>query len=792
VPPLVSILSVLVAVVALLWGIVWRQRARRVMRSPTDAPWSGPQLAAILNCVPVPCGIVATDLRWSAINDSFAQWLGLAPNQIIGHEVTRLVADGERADFRAELSSLLDGEHARIQRRLLLQVGDGEAFRCDVVAALLGSGEGCVVSLWRDPEVHGRLGSLRLTERALQAATCAMVICDAQVDDYPMVYANAAFESLSGYGVSEILGHNCRMLNAPEADQPGLEEVRAALREHRRTTVVLRNYRKDGSTFWNELTISPVFDSAGVVTHFLGMQSDVTERMEMAAEHERLLATSVADQESAGRAAKARETLLTVVSHELRSPLNAIRLWTSLLQSSDSVDADLVRRAVAQIDNAVTAQSRIIEDLLDVSRFESGRLELQRTVMELVALVREVTDRNEPLAVDRGVSLEFESTDHEASVHADRGRLDQVLQNLLDNAIKFTPRGGQVRVSVALLETRVRVVVRDSGEGLAPDKLPDIFAQFWQAEHRDTRAHGGLGLGLNLVKQIVESHDGAVDAHSDGLGKGASIAFELPLVSTGKQAAVMAQPVAAVGERIEGDILVVDDDQTTVEVVAIGLRMRGYAVRVAADVPAALAQIQERRPRILISDLMMAGRSGFDLVEDVRREEFERGLDRLPAIAITGRGSPSDRRAVRASGFDRYLQKPVRMEALVDTMTGLIDAARSTVGAEVLVVSVDRDTGEQLRAALAKHGHQVQVASSAADALALAHDNAPEVLVTELELPDGSGESLLDSIYNENSSTMTVLFDAASEASERDDRHARLAPGDTDGLLRLLARWLTL
>ena len=778
-------------VAALLWGVISRRRVRAASRLADSLRWR-----AAVDAVHGPCGLVDGQLRWQFINQRLADFFASSPDALLGQPVRNVVAASSWPSLAAELDLVVAGEQRHASSSASLRTGSTSELPVHLEAESIANSDlavtGCLMTIRDETESQRQFHQLRLTERALHAATCAIVICDALEPDVPIVYANHAFELLTGYSATEVLGRNCRLLNEPEREQPALEEVRAALREHRETTVVLRNYRRDGSTFWNELTISPVSDSSGRVTHFLGMQDDVTERMEFAAEHERLLAESIVNEESAARAAKARETLLTVVSHELRSPLNAIRLWTSLLQSSPTVDADLVARAVEQIENGVTAQSRIIEDLLDVSRFESGRLELQRRAVELVELVRQAIGRNHPAAAEQGLALTFETAHPQATVLADPGRIDQVLQNLIDNALKFTPSGGLVEVSVVMLPKRVRVVVRDTGRGIAPEKLADVFQQFWQAEDRDTRTVGGLGLGLNLVRQIIENHDGVVEAHSDGLDQGASLMFELPLHATDRLPAAPLSPVIASGERLEGDVLIVDDDATTVEAIAIGLRMRGYAARVASGADQALGQIQERRPRLLISDLMMAGRSGFELMEAIRADEFENGFDRLPAIAITGRGGPNDRRDVRRSGFDRYLQKPVRMESLVTALEEILTSSRTTPGLRVLLACADRDRGEQLRQALAKHGHVVQVASSSADALALVDSNVPEALIAETELVDGPGETLLDSVYSDNSETLTALLGPFEPSVARGNPHAKLQSGDVTGIVRLLSRWLTL
>lgn len=604
---------------------------------------------------------------------------------------------------------------------------------------------------------RARLAHLRLVERALHGAANSIIICDARREDLPMTYVNAAFEQLTGYRSAEVLGLNCRMLNDTDRDQPALQEVRDALRERRGTRVVLRNYRKDGSPFWNELTLSPMFDAAGELTHYIGTQVDVTERMEFAAERERLLAETLAERQRAERAATARDRLLAVVSHELRSPLNGIRLWTSLLQDTDHPDQELVRRAVANIESGVTAQARILEDLLDATRLESGGLQLERTPVDLVPLARRVVERNAPAAVEQGQQLTFAADVDEAIVLADRGRIEQVLQNLIDNARKFSEAGAATRVEVAISGDSAQLRVRDQGRGIAADDLGDLFDRFWQGARTGDREQDGLGLGLHLVRHLVEHQGGRVEAHSDGLGTGAELRIELPLHRRADDDAEQRPATSTDAPLPAGDLLVVDDDPATAEALALGLRMAGYEPRVARDVPTALAELDSRRPRALVSDLGIGTRSGFELAQRLRRLEFDQRLPRTPAIAISGRDLPEDARDSRAAGFDRYLRKPVAMRPLVAALRALLEADKAPA-LDVLIVHGDRQAGERLRELLLGHGHSVQVAPDAAAALAQIAQHPVDAVVATATLPDGDGETLHASVQQTAPQTLAITL----------------------------------
>lgn len=511
---------------------------------------------------------------------------------------------------------------------------------------------------------------LRIQTRSLEAAGTGIVIADARRPDLPIVYVNSAFERLTGYSREEVLGKNCRFLNRLAREQPELEELRRALRAAKPCTVVLRNHAKDGTLFWNELAVSPVLDERGIPTHFIGVQSDITRKLELAGEAETALRSAHADRVRAAEAMRARDVLLATVSHELRSPLNSIRLWASVLHFGELANPLTAARAVAQIEASVETQNRLIEDLLDVSRSVSGKLDLERERVDLGAIALEVANGLRPTAAARGLALEFRPPTRVCEILGDRARLRQVARNLLDNAFKFTPRGGSVLIAVRAEGSEVELEVRDDGAGIAQDQLPRIFEQFWQGAAASPRRHGGLGLGLSIVRHVVEGHGGRISAASDGLGRGATFVARFPalLPGTPDPTGLQGGGSAAAGAAGPGDVLVVEDEPDTAEALALALRLRGLDVRIALDVVSALAAIASRRPRVVISDLGMPELSGFDLIRRVRAEELANGLPRVHAIAISGLGGQADRRRVRRAGFDAFLRKPLSVESIVRTI----------------------------------------------------------------------------------------------------------------------------
>jgi PAS domain S-box-containing protein len=559
--------------------------------------------------------------------------------------------------------------------------------------------------------------------------------------------ANSRFCDLLGYELAGILGRPLDEAVHPEHLVELREQLRA-LREGRTDLhkCVERWRHREGSVLWFDFRVTALRNPRGEFRHFIFVLQDVTEArraaeqlrilvtkaQDMVSEREALLRAALEDRSRAIEATRARDALLAIVSHELRSPLNSIRLWASLLQSDAKPDADMVQRAVQQIESSVDAQSRLINDLLDASRIASGKLELERERIDLCAVAGEVVQEFLPTAEKQGVSLEIEGPEGVVVVHADRARLKQALCNLVENAIKFTPRGGRVEVVLEAGGPGIDLRVRDTGAGIEPDHLPRIFEQFWQAQTGTSSGHGGLGLGLHIVKHVVERHGGSVSAHSDGAGRGSTFSLRLPLVErTPRVEVAAATGLASTSSATDGDVLVVDDDPGTAEALALALRARGQDVRVAFDGESALAAIARRRPRVVVSDLMMPGVDGCEMLRRVREQEADGKTLRIRAIAITGRGSPSDRFSARRSGFDACLTKPVRVHELFQRIQEASTRSRSCDHANpsVLVLGGTGELSEHLREA----GYAVVSVGRPRDVARAAAESVPDVLLVDLD-----------------------------------------------------------
>ena len=383
------------------------------------------------------------------------------------------------------------------------------------------------------------LEQVLLHEKAIENSTSGLTIADARRPDMPLVYINPAFEKITGYTIADALGQNCRFLQADDRDQEALGEIRAAIREGRNCTVVLRNYRKDGTLFWNELRLSPIHNAAGVVTHFVGVQTDITERKEIEFEREQMLSQAEAQAEREHEAAerlrevdRLKSQFLANMSHELRTPLNSIIGYSEILLDGD--DGELSEEAVEDVSTIYQSGRHllaIINEILDLAKIESGQMSLELRPVDLTQLIAEVIDQTSILIKEKPVSLVSEIADGMPFVSADAVRLRQIITNLVGNALKFTERGS-VTIACGWADDHYGYIeVRDTGIGMKQEDLEIIFQQFRQVDGSVTRRAGGTGLGLTITRHLVEMHGGSIEVSSE-LGAGSVFRFTVGLHTT--------------------------------------------------------------------------------------------------------------------------------------------------------------------------------------------------------------------------------------------------------------------
>jgi PAS domain S-box-containing protein len=444
----------------------------------------------------------------------------------------------------------------------------------------------------------------------------------------------------------------------PEDRELWTAQWRAATDGERDATCQVRLKRhRDGAFAWFLIRIVPQRESEKL-TGWIVAATDID------AQHRAL--------QQAEAANRMKEEFLAIVSHELRNPLNAIKVWTHLLRQG-SLDPSKREKAMETIERNVDLQTSLIEDILDLSSIVRGKLKLTLRPQRLAPIVEAVLAAAKPGAEAKGVKLEYECETQTETVSADAERLHQVFWNLLSNAVKFTPRGGKVIVHVGKREHQAVVTVRDTGQGISPDFLPYVFDRFRQAEGPYTRVNGGLGLGLAIVRQLVELHGGKVTADSEGIDKGATFRIALPDRDKGAEAYPEDhQDNARAAILRDLSVLVVEDQLDSREALAEGLESFGARVRTAASVREALLSLEEETPNLLISDIAMPLADGFELIRKVRERIPS---DRMPAIAISGLSRPAEQERALQAGFQLCMVKPASLELLSESIQRLTDRA---------------------------------------------------------------------------------------------------------------------
>ncbi len=379
------------------------------------------------------------------------------------------------------------------------------------------------------------------------------------------------------------------------------------------------------------------------------------------------------DAEAANRA---KDEFIAMISHELRTPLGAILIWAQLLRAEE-LDANATARAVGMIVRSTKTLAQLIDDLLDVSRIIAGKLTFEAHPVDLRFVVEAALDAAQPAAQARGVVIERQIETGVPPVSGDAGRLQQVVGNLVANAIKFTPEGGRIEAALERSGTRARVRIRDPGSGISAEFLPFIFERFRQADTTSTRKQKGLGLGLAIARHIVELHGGSIEAASPGEGQGSTFTVTLPLSLRGEEVRAVAAPeddADAAASRLAGvRILVVDDEEDAREAMVVLLTQAGARVQSVGSAAEAMDLMRAQPPDVLLSDIAMPGEDGYALIRRVRELAADRG-GRIPAAALTAYASLEDRRKALQAGYNEHLPKPVDPRRLIATVAGLVSS----------------------------------------------------------------------------------------------------------------------
>ncbi len=467
---------------------------------------------------------------------------------------------------------------------------------------------------------------------------------------------NAGAEVIKGYKAEEVLGRHFSIFYPLESVARGWpeHELRIARKVGRFEDEGWR-LRKDGSTFWANVVITALYDRDNRLYGFGKVTRDLTERRR------------VQDLEESERQVN---EFLAMLAHELRNPLAPIRNAVSLMQMG-GLSSSMLEWYRNVIDRQVTHLTRLVDDLLDVSRITSGKIAIQNEPVEISLVVDGAIDACRPLIEERKHTLEISLPAQPLWIEGDLTRLSQILLNLLNNAAKYTPESGTIRLTAERQGEQAVVRVLDTGIGIAADLLPRVFDLFHQGNRALDRAEGGLGIGLTLVHRLVEMHGGSVEARSEGPGRGSEFIVRLPLVEAPEEknddltpSRSATRPQQAGSHRV----LVVDDNRDAAESMTVLLEIWGHEVRIANDGPGALALAAEYQPDIVLLDIGLPGMDGYEVAKRLRERP---GSKRMILVAVTGYGQDEDRRRAYDMGFDYHLTKPVEPAKLEGLLASL-------------------------------------------------------------------------------------------------------------------------
>jgi PAS domain S-box-containing protein len=461
----------------------------------------------------------------------------------------------------------------------------------------------------------------------------------------------------------------------PDDHDRVMQAIDNAIDSHGEYGIEYRIVRADGEVRWLQDRGRIILDDNGRPRYATGAVMDVTARRQLA-DHERTLSAEraqlIRDLEQANRV---KDEFLAMLSHELRTPLNAVLGWTRILRRG-TVPPERTASILDTIERNAAAQMQIIEELLDLSSMSAGNLRLNIAPIDLRDLIGGAVETIRPAADAKSIALHVSIDGMLNDVTGDATRLRQVLWNLLANAVKFTPAGGRVEVTVHEGPADLEISVSDSGPGIDSAFLPHVFEPFRRGESLSTRTVGGLGLGLAIVRHIVEAHGGTVTADSDGPDKGSVFVVRMPTARPATSLGSAARRDRPVQVTLRGRrVLAVDDDASTQELVATMLLMYGVSVRTAGRASDALEILSEWRPDVLLTDIAMPGEDGYALIRRIRT--LPSSLGEIPAVALTAYTDPQSVQDAFAAGFDAHLGKPLEPHVLADALTKVLRVRKS-------------------------------------------------------------------------------------------------------------------
>ncbi len=623
----------------------------------------------VLEHAPLAIGVLGgSDHRFLLVNRETCELVGRSSEQLLGRPHAEAVPEADKV-----VAPILDRVYA---------TGHGESEEIEVE---LPKGRRQLLVTWTAlPGRDGTDGSVlylslditdrkqaeeavRESERQLRTLADAVpqLVWMADAEGYIFWY-NQRWYDYTGTTPEQMEGCGWQSVHDPEILPKVMERWRISIETGEPFEMEFPLKSADGIFRWFLTRVNPLRNSQGLITRWFGTNTDIDEQRRTA--------------EELREASRLKDEFLATVSHELRTPLTAILGWSYLLRAGQ-LDTESAGGALVTIERNARAQSQLVDDLLDVSRIITGKLRLDIRHVDPGSFIESAIEALRPAAEAKNVRIQKVMDTGAISIAGDPARLQQVIWNLLANAIKFTPRGGRVQVRLERINSHIEIAVSDTGVGIKPEFLPHVFERFRQADQKTTRKHGGLGLGLAIARHLIELHGGTVQAESAGEGHGATFVIKLPLVPVYQKsdfaervhpAARETLPSYDCYERLDGlKVLVVDDEADARDLLKVGIGQCGAEVRTAGSTQAVLEAIENDLPDLLISDIGMPGEDGYELIKKIRALPVDKGGN-IPAIALTAYARTEDRLHALRAGYQMHVPKPVELAELVAVAASLV------------------------------------------------------------------------------------------------------------------------
>ncbi len=608
--------------------------------------------------------IISTDLAGiiATWNKGAERIFGYTTAETIGRSFTILIPAESFEGESQILKEVLKGKRVE-HYETVRQRKDGSLIDISLTISPLKDEDGNIVGaakIARDiSERVKREKQIRYQARLLNAVEQAVIAIDL---DGKILSLNSFAEWLYGWLEQEVVGRNLlEIISAPDPQQE-TDEIFSRIHRGDSWSGELHVKRKDESEFTAMVTHSPIHNEQGQLIGMVVVSRDITASKQAEEDHAKLLESERQARAEAEEANRIKDEFLATISHELRNPLNVILGYSEVLvRSQEANESEFVQRAAEILRRNAIAQAQLVSDLLDLSRLQLGKFSLNRQVVSLTKTINDAVETVRDEADAKGLQVKIEMLNELVFVDGDPLRMEQIVWNLLNNAVKFTPSGGTVTVKLAKKNGLAQLAVADTGQGIEPKFLPHVFEIFRQADATISRRHGGMGIGLALVQQLVQLQGGSVSVSSGGAGRGAEFTISLPVTTEAtepRKTGGLVQPNALTGMRI----LVVDDSADTVDMLRTLLEMDGAMVSTAGGGPEALEILEKESFDVILSDISMPGMDGFELLNRLRK--LPSGRD-VPVLALTGFGRAEDVERAKSEGFFSHITKPVDVSAIV-------------------------------------------------------------------------------------------------------------------------------